>query len=219
MKKRPTSNLSPKISLATSFSLLLLSGINPKLFQWKLLGRPGISQLVEDLKSRLLVRALILLNRKAAQIGFGGVYCSSDYGGSDLQRVDAAAIFESLAYGCVSTTAYLTIHNMCAHIVDSYGSEEIKQKYLPSITSMDLLMSYCLTEAGSGSDAASLQTSAKRNGDVYILNGSKAFISGGGHSDLYLIMARTGDAGPSGISCFLVEKSFPGISFGKQVVI
>lgn len=159
-----------------------------------------------------------MLNRKAAQIGFGGVYCSSDYGGSDLQRADAAAIFESLAYGCVSTTAYLTIHNMCAHIIDSYGSEEIKQKYLPSITSMDLLMSYCLTEAGSGSDAASLQTSAKRDGDVYILNGSKAFISGGGYSDLYLIMARTGDAGPSGISCFLVEKNFAGISFGKQVI-
>lgn len=155
--------------------------------------------------------------RKAAELGFGGIYVDGEFGGSGLGRKDAAIIFEQLSTGCVSTTAYLTIHNMCAWLLDSFGSQEQKKKFLSSITSMDLLTSYCLTEPNSGSDAASLKTSAKRDGDFYVLNGSKAFISGGGVSDLYFVMARTGEgSSPSTISCFLVEKGTRGISFGAN---
>lgn len=154
--------------------------------------------------------------RKAAALGFGGVYVKEDVGGSGLGRKDAAVIFEALSTGCVSTTAYLTIHNMCAWMVDSFGTEEQRQKHLPSLVSMERFASYCLTEPGSGSDAASLSTKAERKGDHFILNGSKAFISGGGHSDVYLVMARTGGPGPKGISCILVEKDTPGLVFGKQ---
>nr|WP_280115219.1 isobutyryl-CoA dehydrogenase [Roseibium denhamense] len=156
--------------------------------------------------------------RKAAELGFAGIYVREDVGGSALKRLDAALIFEELSRGCTSTAAYISIHNMVAWIIDTYGSEELRQKYLPTLCKMDLLTSYCLTEPGSGSDAASLRTSAKDAGDHYILNGSKAFISGGGVSDLYAVMARTGGDGPSGVSCILVEKGTPGLSFGANEV-
>jgi len=156
--------------------------------------------------------------KKAAGLGFAGVYVKEDVGGSGLGRKDAAVIFETLATSCVSTSAFLTIHNMCAWMIDTFGNSAQRQAYLPRMVNFELCASYCLTEPGSGSDAASLITRAVRKGDEYILNGTKAFISGGGASDVYLIMARTGEegSGSKGISCFIVEKSFPGISFGKQ---
>eukprot|EP00899_Mesostigma_viride_P029486 jgi/Mesvir1/9722/Mv12192-RA.1 len=156
--------------------------------------------------------------RKAAALGFAGMYCSPDFGGAGLSRADAAVVLEALAYADVSTTAYLTIHNMNCYIIDRYGSPAQKDKYLPRMTSLELLSSYCLTEPNSGSDAASLQTTARKaeGSSDYILNGSKAFISGGGASDVYLVMARTGGSGPKGISCFLLEKGTPGLSFGKN---
>lgn len=131
-------------------------------------------------------------------------------------RKDAAIVFEALSTACVSTTAYLTIHNMCCWMIDRFGNEEQRKKYLPQLVSMEHCASYCLTEPNAGSDAASLQTKAVKKGDHYILNGSKAFISGGGSSDVYLIMARTGGPGAKGISCFIVEKGFKGVSFGAQ---
>ncbi|MEM5584045.1 isobutyryl-CoA dehydrogenase [Roseibium sp. AS2] len=156
--------------------------------------------------------------RKAAELGFGGIYVKEDVGGSALTRLDAALIFEELSKGCTSTAAYLSIHNMVSWIIDSYGSEELRQKFLPRLCTMDLLTSYCLTEPGSGSDAAGLRTSARDDGDHYVLNGSKAFISGGGVSDLYAVMVRTGGEGPSGVSCLLVEKGTPGLSFGANEI-
>ncbi|KAG0592142.1 hypothetical protein KC19_1G228700 [Ceratodon purpureus] len=156
--------------------------------------------------------------RKAAKLGFGGIFCGHDVGGSQLSRADGAVIFEALAYADVSTTAYLTIHNMCASLIERFGTDEQRQALLPELTSMELLASYCLTEPNSGSDAASLQSTARRSegSTDYILNGEKAFISGGGVSDVYLIMARTGEPGPKGISCFYVEKDSKGLSFGRQ---
>ncbi|XP_070808410.1 isobutyryl-CoA dehydrogenase, mitochondrial [Pituophis catenifer annectens] len=154
--------------------------------------------------------------RKAAQLGFGGIYVKPDVGGSGLSRLDTSVIFEALSTGCVSTTAYISIHNMCAWMIDTFGNEEQRLKFCPSLCSMEKFASYCLTEPGSGSDAASLLTSAKKRGDVYILNGSKAFISGGGAADLYVVMCRTGGAGPKGISCLVLEKGTPGLSFGKK---
>lgn len=154
--------------------------------------------------------------RNAAQLGFGGIYVDPEFGGSGLGRKDAAIIFEALSTGCVSTTAYLTIHNMCAWMVDSFGSPEQKERILSKMCTLDYFGSYCLTEPGAGSDAASLSTKAIKDGDEYVLNGSKAFISGGGVSDVYLIMARTGGPGPKGISCFIVEKGTPGLSFGAN---
>ncbi|OZJ02370.1 Isobutyryl-CoA dehydrogenase, mitochondrial [Bifiguratus adelaidae] len=154
--------------------------------------------------------------KKGAELGFGGLYCKEDYGGSALGRLETSIIFEALSTGCVSTTAYISIHNMCAWMIDSFGSESQKSRYLPQLIQMDKLGSYCLTEPGSGSDAASLSTTARKSGGKYILNGSKAFISGGGQSNVYLIMARTGGQGPKGISCFIVDNDMPGISFGKK---
>lgn len=154
--------------------------------------------------------------REAAALGFGGLYVADDVGGSGLGRLDAAIIFEALSYGDVPVTAYLSIHNMVASVVDRYGSDEQRRAFLPRLTSMDSLASYCLTEPGSGSDAASLKTVAKKQGSEYILDGAKAFISGGGVTDVYLVMARTGAPGPKGISAFLVEKDTPGLSFGKR---
>lgn len=156
--------------------------------------------------------------RKAAELGFGGLYVDPEFGGTGLGRVDASVIFEQLSAADVSTTAYITIHNMCAWMIDQFGSQELKQKYLPGVCSMELFASYCLTEAGAGSDAGSLQTKAVRDGDDFLLTGSKAFISGGGTSDVYLVMARTGHvgSGPGGISCFLVPSDAPGLSFGAQ---
>jgi len=154
--------------------------------------------------------------RKAAALGFGGIYVREDVGGSALNRLDAALIFEELAQGCTSTAAYISIHNMVAWMIDAYGSEELRRKHLPKLCTMEHFASYCLTEPGAGSDAASLTTKARRDGDVYVLDGAKAFISGGGRSDVYLVMARTGEGGPRGISSILVEKGTPGLSFGAQ---
>ncbi|KAM9220703.1 isobutyryl-CoA dehydrogenase, mitochondrial isoform 2-T2 [Dugong dugon] len=154
--------------------------------------------------------------RKAAQIGFGGVYVRTDVGGSGLSRLDTSVIFEALATGCTSTTAYISIHNMCVWIIDTFGNEEQRHTFCPPLCTMEKFASYCLTEPESGSDAASILTSAKQQGDHYILNGSKAFISGGGESDIYVVMCRTGGPGPKGISCIVVEKGTPGLSFGKK---
>ncbi len=154
--------------------------------------------------------------RAAAALGFGGIYVKEDVGGSALTRLDAALIFEELAQGCTSTAAYISIHNMAAWMIDSYGSETARKKFLPRLCSMAHFASYCLTEPGSGSDAASLTTKARRDGDHYVLDGAKAFISGGGVSDIYVVLARTGEGGPSGISCIVVEKGTPGLSYGAQ---
>ena len=154
--------------------------------------------------------------RAAAALGFGGIYVKEDVGGSALTRLDAALIFEELAQGCTSTAAYISIHNMAAWMIDSYGSEVARRKFLPRLTTMEHFASYCLTEPGSGSDAASLTTKARRDGDSYVLDGTKAFISGGGVSDIYVVMARTGEGGPRGISCIVVEKGTPGLSYGAQ---
>lgn len=156
--------------------------------------------------------------RQAASLGFGGIYVREDVGGSSLTRTDAAIIFEELAKGCTSTAAYISIHNMGAWMIDTYGSQELRKAYLPDLCTMARFASYCLTEPGSGSDAASLRTSARDDGDHYVLNGSKAFISGGGVSDVYVTMVRTGGEGPKGISCVVVDKDTPGLSFGAQEV-
>ncbi|SUB00491.1 Acyl-CoA dehydrogenase, short-chain specific [Pannonibacter phragmitetus] len=156
--------------------------------------------------------------RKAAELGFGGIYVREDLGGSGLTRLDAALIFEELAKGCTSTAAYISIHNMTGWMIDRFGSQELRERYLPDLCSMRRFGSYCLTEPGAGSDAASLRTRAMRDGDSYVLNGTKAFISGGGVSDIYIVMARTGGEGPGGISCFVVDKGTPGLSFGAQEV-
>ncbi|XP_064828786.1 isobutyryl-CoA dehydrogenase, mitochondrial-like [Oncorhynchus masou masou] len=152
---------------------------------------------------------------KAAQLGFGGGSMDSRrWGGSGLSRLDTSLIFETLSTGCVSTTAYLSIHNMCNWMIDTFGNTEQREKYCPELCTMDKFASYCLTEPGSGSDAASLLTNAKLEGDHYVLNGSKAFISGGG--DTYIVMCRTRGKGPKGISCVVVEKDTPGISFSNK---
>jgi alkylation response protein AidB-like acyl-CoA dehydrogenase len=154
--------------------------------------------------------------RRAAALGFGGIYVKEDVGGSALTRLDSAIIFEELAQGCTSTAAYISIHNMAAWMIDAFGGEAQRQKFLPKLCSMEHFASYCLTEPDSGSDAASLKTRATRDGDHYVLNGTKAFISGGGVSDVYVCMVRTGEGGPRGISCIAVEKGTPGLSYGAQ---
>lgn len=154
--------------------------------------------------------------RKAAALGFGGIYVKEDVGGSALTRLDATIIFEELAQGCTSTAAYISIHNMAAWMIDAFGGAEQRKAFLPKLCSMEHFASYCLTEPGAGSDAASLQTRAVREGDHYVLNGAKAFISGGGVSDIYVCMVRTGGAGAGGISCLVVENGTPGLSFGAQ---
>ena len=154
--------------------------------------------------------------RAAAALGFGGIYVREDVGGSGLGRLDAAVIFEELSRGCTSTSAYISIHNMAAWMIDRFGADELRQAFLPGLTSMQTFASYCLTEPGAGSDAASLSAKAVRDGDHYVLNGQKAFISGGGAADVYVCMVRTGDAGPRGISCLIVENGTPGLSFGAQ---
>lgn len=154
--------------------------------------------------------------RKAAALGFAGIYVGEKHGGSDLSRTDATVIFEELSTGCVSTSAYISIHNMACWMIDGFGDENQRAKWLPNLMTMTHFASYCLTEPGAGSDAASLQTSAVRDGDHYVLNGSKAFISGGSTSDIYVCMVRTGGEGAGGISCIVVEKDTPGLSFGKK---
>ena len=154
--------------------------------------------------------------RELAQLGFAGVYVGEEYGGSGLSRLEAALVFEALSAGCTSTAAYLTIHNMASWMIDSFGNENQRAKFLPPLMRMDMMASYCLTEPGSGSDAAAMRSRAQRDGDHYVLNGSKAFISGAGYSDLYVAMVRTGDAGAGGVSCFLIEKDTPGLGFGAN---
>jgi alkylation response protein AidB-like acyl-CoA dehydrogenase len=154
--------------------------------------------------------------RAAAALGLGGIYVKDDVGGSALSRLDAAIIFEELAQGCTSTAAYISIHNMAAWMIDAFGSEAQRHRFLPKLCSMQHFASYCLTEPDAGSDAASLKTRAERASDHYVLNGAKAFISGGGVADIYVCMVRTGAAGPKGISCIVVEKGTPGLSFGAQ---
>lgn len=154
--------------------------------------------------------------RQAAALGMGGIYIGEDVGGSGLSRLDAALIFEALATGCPTVAAYISIHNMCAWMIDRYGSEDQRQAWLPKLCTMEHLASYCLTEPGAGSDAAALKTRAVRDGDHYVLDGQKQFISGAGVSDIYVVMVRTGEAGPSGISTLVVETGTPGLSFGAN---
>ena len=154
--------------------------------------------------------------RAGAELGFGGIYVRDDVGGSGLGRLDAALIFEELAAACPSTAAYISIHNMAAWMIDAHGDDEQRARFLPELCSMAKFASYCLTEPGAGSDAAALSTRAVRDGEHYVLNGSKAFISGGGRSDLYVTMVRTGGDGAAGISCVAVEAGTPGLSFGQQ---
>ena len=149
-----------------------------------------------------------------AALGFGGLYVSEDSGGSGLTRLDATLVFEALSMACPSVAAFLSIHNMCARMIDSYASDEVKTRLLPKVLTMETVLSYCLTEPGSGSDAAALKTRAEKTNEGYRLTGTKAFISGGGYSDAYIVMCRTGGDGPKGISTLYVEDGAPGLSFG-----
>ncbi|PQV57663.1 hypothetical protein LX70_01469 [Defluviimonas denitrificans] len=151
---------------------------------------------------------------KVAELGLGGIYVSEDHGGSGLSRLDATLVFEALAMSCPAVGSFLSIHNMCGGMIDKFGSEETKAKWLPALTSMEKVFSYCLTEPGSGSDAAALRTRAERTNEGWVLNGTKAFISGGGYSDVYVTMVRTGEDGPKGISTVIVEDGAKGLSFG-----
>jgi hypothetical protein len=154
--------------------------------------------------------------KSAAELGFAGIYVEDDVGGSGLTRTDAALIFEQLAYGDVSTAAFISIHNMASWMIDTFGSDALRREWVPRLTSMDLIASYCLTEPGSGSDAAGLKTRAVKDGDDYVITGTKQFISGAGVSDVYVLMARTSDDGAKGVSAFIIEKGTPGLSFGAN---
>jgi alkylation response protein AidB-like acyl-CoA dehydrogenase len=154
--------------------------------------------------------------REAAELGMGGVYIAEDVGGSGLGRLDATLIFEALATGCPTVSAYISIHNMAAWMIDAYGSQDQRRRWLPGLVMMEGLASYCLTEPGAGSDAAALKTRARREGDHYVVDGVKQFISGAGVSDLYVTMVRTGEDGAGGISTLVVEKDTPGLSFGAE---
>lgn len=152
--------------------------------------------------------------KETASLGFAGIYVGEDVGGSSLGRLDAALIFEQLSYGDVSTAAFISIHNMASWMIDRFGSDTQRKEWLPKLTSMDLIASYCLTEPGSGSDAVAMKTTAVRDGDTYVLNGSKQFISGAGTSDVYVLMAKTSDEGSRGVSAFIIPLGTPGLSFG-----
>lgn len=154
------------------------------------------------------------LLKQAGELGFGGMYVSEEYGGSGLSRLNATLVFEALSMSCPSVSAFISIHNMCAWMIDTYGSQELKKFWLPQLCAYDKVAAYCLTEPGSGSDAAALRTKAETSGDNLVLNGTKAFISGGNYADLYIVMARTSGDGAKGISALLVEKEAPGLSFG-----
>src|SRR5260370_23582775 len=154
--------------------------------------------------------------REAAALGMAAVYVREEHGGSGMTRLDATLIFEALSTGCPSVASFLSIHNMVSWVVDRFGSPELQTRYLPRLASMEVISSYCLTEPGAGSDAAALTTRARRGGDDYVLDGVKQFISGAGASDVYLVMARTGEGGSSGVSAFMVEKGAPGLSFGAK---
>jgi len=154
--------------------------------------------------------------REAAELGMAAIYCNEDAGGSGLRRIDAVRIFEQLAAADPTVAAFLSIHNMCSWMVDTYGTVEQRKAWIPKLASMEAIASYCLTEPGAGSDAGALRTKAVRDGDSFVLDGVKQFISGAGASDVYVVMARTGGDGPRGISAFIVEKDTPGLSFGAQ---
>ena len=154
--------------------------------------------------------------RQAAELGFGSIYVSEESGGIGLGRLEAALIMEAMAYGCPSTSAFISIHNMAAWMIDRFGCQAVKDKYLPSLIGMEQFASYCLTEPSSGSDAAALKTKAVRDGDDWLVTGTKQFISGGGENEIYVTMVRTGEDGPKGISCLVIEKDMPGVSFGAQ---
>ncbi|MDE8653272.1 acyl-CoA dehydrogenase family protein [Novosphingobium album (ex Liu et al. 2023)] len=152
--------------------------------------------------------------KAAGELGFGAIYVSEESGGIGLGRLEAALIMEAMSYGCPATSAYISIHNMAAWMIDTFAGQPLKDRYLPELVTMEKIASYCLTEPGSGSDAAALKTSARLDGDAYVLNGTKQFISGGGYNDVYVVMARTGEHKSRGISCFVVDKDTPGLSFG-----
>lgn len=154
--------------------------------------------------------------KQSAELGFGAIYVSEDSGGIGLGRLEAALIMEAMAYGCPSTSAFISIHNMAAWMIDRFGSQTVKDKYLPDLVGMSKIASYCLTEPSSGSDAAALKTTAKLDGDHYVLNGTKQFISGAGSNEVYVAMVRTGEDGPKGITCMVIEKDFEGVSFGAN---
>ncbi|MFA5989561.1 MAG: acyl-CoA dehydrogenase family protein [Sphingomonas sp.] len=154
--------------------------------------------------------------KAAAELGFASIYVSEESGGINLGRLEAALIMEAMAYGCPSTSAFVSIHNMASWMIDRFGSAQVKARYLPALVTMDQIASYCLTEPGSGSDAAALKTKAVRDGDDYIVTGTKQFISGGGENEIYVTMVRTGEEGPKGISCLVIEKDMPGVSFGAN---
>jgi alkylation response protein AidB-like acyl-CoA dehydrogenase len=154
--------------------------------------------------------------REAAELGMAAIYCRDDVGGSELRRLDAVRIFEELAKADPTIAAFLSIHNMCAWMVDTFGTDAQRKSWVPRMASMEAIASYCLTEPGAGSDASALRTKAVREGGDYVLDGVKQFISGAGTSDVYVVMARTGAEGPRGISAFIVEKSTPGLSFGAD---
>ena len=154
--------------------------------------------------------------KAAAELGFAAIYVSEESGGIALGRLEAALIMEAMAYGCPATSAFISIHNMASWMIDRFGTDALKQRYLPDLVTMERLASYCLTEPGSGSDAAALKTTARRDGDDYIVNGSKQFISGAGENEIYVTMVRTGEPGPKGISCLVIEKDMPGVSFGAN---
>ena len=152
--------------------------------------------------------------KAAGELGFGAIYVSEESGGIGLGRLEAALIMEAMSYGCPATSAYISIHNMVAWMIDRFGDAQLKDRYLPDLCAMEKIGSYCLTEPSSGSDAAALKTTARLDGDHYVLNGTKQFISGGGYNDVYVVMARTGEHKSRGISCFVVDKDTPGVSFG-----
>lgn len=154
--------------------------------------------------------------KEAAELGFAAIYVSEESGGIALGRLEAALIMEAMAYGCPSTSAFISIHNMASWMIDRFGDADVKARYLPDLVTMERMASYCLTEPGSGSDAAALKTRAVRDGDDYIVSGSKQFISGGGENEVYVTMVRTGEEGPKGISCLVIDKDMPGVSFGAN---
>ncbi|WEK44580.1 MAG: acyl-CoA dehydrogenase family protein [Candidatus Sphingomonas colombiensis] len=154
--------------------------------------------------------------KAAADLGFAAIYVSEESGGINLGRLEAALIMEAMAYGCPATSAFVSIHNMASWMIDRFGSDDLKGRYLPDLVTMERMASYCLTEPGSGSDAAALKTSARLEGDHYIVNGSKQFISGAGENEVYVTMVRTGADGPKGISCLVIDKDMPGVSFGAN---
>jgi alkylation response protein AidB-like acyl-CoA dehydrogenase len=154
--------------------------------------------------------------KAAAELGFAAIYVSEESGGINLGRLEAALIMEAMAYGCPATSAFISIHNMASWMIDRYGSAELKARYLPDLVTMERIASYCLTEPASGSDAAALRTTARLDGDHYVVNGTKQFISGAGENEIYVTMVRTGADGPKGISCLVIEKDMPGVSFGAN---